>query len=117
MFPSLAAAATAGKAFSDASDAVAGEVKPLLNQMAELRKQKKQYDELDTLLEENPKTLAKPVMVPLGAQAFVPGELYRTNEVLVGAPEGTLVGSCEGATLGGLLGAPLGASLGSAEGG
>ena len=94
MFSSLAEAQAAAqaantqRAFAAASAEIADAVKPYTEQLAELRAQKKQYDELTALLHDMPKTLTKPVMVPLGTQAFVPGELYRTNEVLV------LLGAC-----------------------
>ena len=85
MFSSLAEAQAAAqaantqRAFAAASAEIADAVKPYTEQLAELRAQKKQYDELTALLHDMPKTLTKPVMVPLGTQAFVPGELYRTN--------------------------------------
>ena len=54
-------------------------VTSLQAQLRELRAQKKQYDELDTMLVENPKTLTKPVMVPPSAlipPTFSGGSLF-----------------------------------------
>lgn len=44
---------------------------------------KKEYEELHTCLEEFPKELSKPIMVPLGSKVFIHAQLCNTNEVFI----------------------------------
>jgi len=44
---------------------------------------KKEYEELKTCLEEFPKELSAPIMMPLGSKVFVRAQLCNTNEVFV----------------------------------
>ncbi|XP_022179375.1 RNA polymerase II subunit 5-mediating protein homolog [Myzus persicae] len=44
---------------------------------------KKEYEELSTCLEEFPKQLSVPILMPLGPKVFVRAQLYNTNEVFI----------------------------------
>ncbi|KAJ3298755.1 uri1, prefoldin-like chaperone, partial [Blyttiomyces sp. JEL0837] len=62
-------------------------VAELLHQSEEkiktFRKYEEDYDNLDKFLEETPKSLTRKFKVPIGKYAFMEGEIYHTNEVLV----------------------------------
>lgn len=44
---------------------------------------KKEYEELYTCLEEFPKQLSVPILMPLGPKVFVRAQLCNTNEVFI----------------------------------
>lgn len=47
------------------------------------KRYKKEYEELKTCLEEFPKELSAPIMMPLGSKVFVRAQLCNTNEIFI----------------------------------